>query len=347
MANDEEPAYKRMKKSQVENTYLDNLPTEILLKIFDSLKINDLLRCGQVSNRIRSIAHHETLWQKVNLQDRDRISAELIQFILENGCKYLSIGTCKVEGQFIPTQTFQLKYLEAMDVSPLKSLEEILASCNLLEKLDLCYVRLSNSIISSISQNGKTLKQLNLTNSYPYKLSTNQIQSFYQQNDSTKQNLFFQQFIGNCDVLTELNLEEVYCTNDSIDFLVNNLTVNIQKLNLGGINIKDHQLKILVTRCNKLTELNLKHTKVSNESVNHILAYLQSTLEKLYIRRRIWDLDLVKLFELKSMKKLKLLDLIGPDQSAINILKKKLPNIEIVQNSKNVIASDIPSDFRN
>ena len=352
MADDEEPAYKRMKKSQVENTLLDNLPTEILLKIFDSLKINDLLRCGQVSNRIRSIAHHEALWQKVNLQNRDRISAGLIQFILENGCKYLSIGTCEVEGQFIPSQTLQLKYLEAMDVSPLKSLEEILASCNLLEKLDLCCVRLSNSIISSISQNGKTLKQLNLTNSYPYKLSTNQIQSFYQQNDSTKQNLFFQQFIGNCDVLTELNLEEVYCTNDSIDYLVNNLTVNIQRLNLGGINIKDYQLKILVTRCNKLTELNLKHTKVSNESLNHILAYLQSTLEKLYLRCHYFDVHKVKLFrsqlfKLKSMKNLKLLELRDYNESDINIVKKKLPNIEIVQNSKNVIASDNPSDFRN
>merc|ERR1712008_464400 len=168
-----------------------------------------------------------------------------------------------------------------------------------------------------------------------YKLSTNQNQ-FSQQNDSTKQNQFFQQFIGNCDVLTELNLEEVHGTNDSIDYLVNNLTVNIQKLNLRGINIKDHQLKILVTRCNKLMELNLHYTKVSNESVNHILVYLQSTLEKLYIRRRRRKrngdlnscLDLVKLFELKSMKKLKLLDLIGPNQSEINILKKELPNIE-------------------
>ena len=336
MADDEEPANKKMKKSQLENTTLDDLPIEILLKIFDSFKINDLLRCGQVSNRIRSMAHHETLWQKVNLQNRDRISAGLIQFILENGCKYLSIGTCQVEGHLIPTQTFQLKYLEAWDVSPVKTLEEILASCNLLEKLDLRYVRLSNSMISSINHNGKTLKQLNLTNSYPYKLSTNQDQ-FFQQNDSTKQNQFFQQFIGNCDVLTELNLEEVYCTNDSIDYLVNNLTVNIRKLNLRGINIKDHQLKILVTRCNMLTELNLHYTKVSNESVNHILAYLHSTLEKLYIRRDIGDLDLVKLFELKSMKKLKLLDLISfwssnYESDIIEIMKEKLPNIEIVHN---------------
>ena len=154
MADDEEPENKRMKKSPVENTRLDDLPNEILLKIFGSLKINDLLRCGQVSNRIRSMAHHEILWQKVNL--KDKIPAGLIQFILENGCKFLSIGTSKVEGHLIPTQTFQLEYLEAWDVSPVKTLEEILVSCNFLKKLDLRYVRLSNSMISSINQNGKT-----------------------------------------------------------------------------------------------------------------------------------------------------------------------------------------------
>ena len=319
MADDEEPANKRMKRNHVENARLDDLPAEILLKIFGSLKINDLLRCGQVSNRIRSMAHHEILWQKVNL--KDKIPAGLIQFILENGCKYLRIGTSKVEGDLIPTQTFKLKHLDAWAVKPVKTLEVILASCNLLEKLSLHYVHLSNSMISSIKQNGRSLKQLNLTRCsiYPY--------------DSGNQNHFFQHFIDKCDVMTELNLEEVYCTNDSIDYLVNNLTVNIRKLNLRGINIKDHDLKILVTRCNMLTELNLHYTKVSNESVNHILEYLQSSLEKLYIRRRIGDLDLVKLFELKSMKKLKLLDLIGPDQSEINILKKKLPNIEIVNSN--------------
>ena len=192
MADYEEPENKRMKKSQLENITLDDLPTEILLKIFDSFKINDLLRCGQVSNRIRSMAHHETFWQKVNLQNRDRISAGLIQFILENGCKYLSIGTCQVEGHLIPTQTFQLNYLEAWDVSPVKTLEEILAACNLLEKLDLCCVRLSNSIISSISQNGKTLKQLNMFG------CTRPMDSDM---DKTQ---FFQHFIHNCDVQVKL-----------------------------------------------------------------------------------------------------------------------------------------------
>ena len=190
MADDEEPAYKRMKKSQVENIRFDDLPTEILLKIFGSLKINDLLRCGQVSNRIRSMAHHEILWQKVNL--KDKIPAGLIQFILENGCKYLSIGTSKVEGDLISTQTFKLKHLDAWAVKPVKTLEVILSSCNLLEKLSLHYVHLSNSMISSIKQNGKTLKQLNMFG------CTRPMDSDM---DKTQ---FFEHFIHNCDVQVKL-----------------------------------------------------------------------------------------------------------------------------------------------
>ena len=75
---------------------LEGLPNEILLKVFDNFQINDLINCGQVSKRIRSIAHHEILWQKVNLDcPRDqylnyksgphgyRISAGLIQLIIE------------------------------------------------------------------------------------------------------------------------------------------------------------------------------------------------------------------------------------------------------------------------
>ena len=196
MADDEEPVNKRMKKSPVENTPLDGLPTEILLKIFGSFEMLDLLRCGQVSKRIRSIANYKTLWQKVNLKYRYKVTAALIRLILENGCKHLIIGDLHVEGDLMPVQNFQLKHLVAGRIKPVKTLEVILASCHSLEKLSLRYVFISNKMIL-------------------------------------------------------------------------------------------------------------------------------------------------------SMKKLKLLELRGYNESDINIVKKKLPNIEIVQNSKNVIASDNPSDFRN
>ena len=43
------------------NSHLENLPNEIILKVFAYLNFQELLRCGQVSKRIRSISHDETL----------------------------------------------------------------------------------------------------------------------------------------------------------------------------------------------------------------------------------------------------------------------------------------------
>ena len=102
-----------------------------------------------------------------------------------------------------------------------------------------------------------------------------------------------QPIIDNCKGLTELNLpNEIlmkvlpWLRKESIDYVVNNLTDNILKLNLNGIKIEDNQLKVLVARCNKITELNLNGSNVSNESVEHLLTYLQSTLGTIHILRQ-------------------------------------------------------------
>ena len=314
MADDEEPVNKRMKKSPVENTPLDGLPTEILLKIFGSFEMLDLLRCGQVSKRIRSIANYKTLWEKVNLKYRYKVSVALIRLILENGCKHLIIGDLHVEGDLMPVQNFRLKHLVVGRIKPVKTLEVILASCNSLEKLSLRYVSISNKMILGINQNGKTLKKLNL-------------EECYEPIDSKNLTEFIQSLIDNCIVLEELNLKSFHCTEVSIDYLVNHLTRNILKLSLFSAKIEDHQLKTLVTRCNKLKELNLRCTNISN--LNPILTHLHSTLEKLGLGSN-W-IDLAKLSELKSMKRLKILDLSGCYEGNIDVVKKDLPNIKIVQ----------------
>jgi chromatin remodeling complex protein RSC6 len=40
---------------------LEHMPEEVILKIFSNLQIPDLIRCGEVSKRIRRIADDETL----------------------------------------------------------------------------------------------------------------------------------------------------------------------------------------------------------------------------------------------------------------------------------------------
>ena len=54
---------KRQKLSFVE---LDDLPDEIILNIFTFLGIREILKCGQVSQRIRAISNDESLWLQLN-----------------------------------------------------------------------------------------------------------------------------------------------------------------------------------------------------------------------------------------------------------------------------------------
>ena len=91
-----------------------------------------------------------------------KLSAGLIQLVLENGCKYLGIsGT--IYGHLMPTKTMKLNHLVISNVFSVNTLDVILASCYSLEKLSLNNVHLSYSMISSIcNQNAKTLKVLNL-----------------------------------------------------------------------------------------------------------------------------------------------------------------------------------------
>ena len=67
-------------KSAVRVLELAEFPDEIILKMFSSLDLKDLLNCGQVSKRFRSISHDEFLWQRIDLSGQN-ISGAFIQFI--------------------------------------------------------------------------------------------------------------------------------------------------------------------------------------------------------------------------------------------------------------------------
>ena len=168
------PVKKRLKIGdddfQVINTsQLENLPNEILLKIFDYMKIKDLLRCGQVSRRIRIIAYDQSLWQKVNLHPKEIVPTGLLELILENNCEYLSTYG-KIVGKLNLNKASQLKCLIASNLIGYSDhhtnhevLDILLNSCHTLEKLSLNSVTLNERMIASICiQNGKTLRVLRL-----------------------------------------------------------------------------------------------------------------------------------------------------------------------------------------
>jgi len=78
---------------QVINTsQLENLPNEILLKIFDYMDIEDLIICGLVSRRIRMIVHDHSLWQKVDQQTKINLPKGLLELIPAALCIVLVTG---------------------------------------------------------------------------------------------------------------------------------------------------------------------------------------------------------------------------------------------------------------
>ena len=46
---------------------LEDLPNEVLLKVFSYLQIHDLFYCGHVNQRIRLLTREEKLWQKISI----------------------------------------------------------------------------------------------------------------------------------------------------------------------------------------------------------------------------------------------------------------------------------------
>ena len=143
---------------------LENLPNEILLKIFHFMnpKIKELLLCGHVSRKIRSVAHDHSFWQNVNLFPKNTVPTELLQLILEHGCKRLN--TCsQISGTLTLNQESQLEFLNTAWNTDSRVITVLLGSCHNLEQLRLSNVIISHEMISNICQNGQTLKVLKLT----------------------------------------------------------------------------------------------------------------------------------------------------------------------------------------
>jgi hypothetical protein len=238
-----------MNDTKVNYSQLENLPNEILLKIVDYMnpKIKELLLFGQVSRRIRSIAHDHSLWQNVNLFPKRIVPTGLLQLILENGCK--RINTCsQIVGTLTLNQESQLEFLNSWNTDP-RVLTVLLTSCHSLEQLHLRNVILNHEMISSICyQNGHTLKVLKLAHCKNV-------------SDNTMDNVWIRLVIDNCVQLSVLDLIDTQLSEESIEYMASNLTPTISKLWLSsGIKSRDkcmQMIKILENRCKNLTELKL------------------------------------------------------------------------------------------
>ena len=96
------PAQHEIYVSSVKNKQLEDLPDEVILNVLHFLDLPDLIHCGLVSKRFRSMSFIESLWQKINIvnsgNSRRIVSAGLLKRIIHRGCKSLSHSGCKLKG---------------------------------------------------------------------------------------------------------------------------------------------------------------------------------------------------------------------------------------------------------
>ena len=116
---------------------------------------------------------------------------------------------------------------------------------------------------------------------------------------------------SNCVNLKEVNFAKAQISESAVNYLVENLTPNLEKLSLlCQSQITDKHVWALVNRCNKLCTLVLRNTCTTDASVTDIVEKLESTLEELDIHRFCYGYHVKpdKLFGLRKLPKFKVLN---------------------------------------
>ena len=152
-------------------------------------------------------------------------------------------------------------------------LEKLLKSCHLLEKLALTKLVLNPNFLTGIVQNASTLTVLNLWCCKG--LTVDKIDVIF----------------TNCQELTEVNIGattglDKYSSvlfKEAVDIFCQKITPKLQKLNLGGCEVRSRQIQTLVERCPNITELYLHATPLQDDSVDIIMKGFFKTLIKLQL----------------------------------------------------------------
>ena len=319
------------------STTLKDLPNEILIQVLRCLEIRDLFSFGHLSTRTRAVSRDKTLWQKVTIRNKT-LKSEFLKFIVRNGCKFLKLTNVQLKGYLRLRRSSILKDL-TLDRCAIENqvLEEFLGSCCSLTKLTLRGVDVSGvntkNLKKFVLQNRKTLQTLKLRTTKRLDLES------------------FQFIINNCNELTELNLKTLnrydvddVLSEESINYLANNLNEKVLKLNLGYQRfVNDDHITKLIPRCKRLEELNLNGTSISPNSLTCIIQNLKHSL--VILRLCYTKLNFYELLELRAMPKLKVLNCSHLLFLPMEDLKERFPNLRRFTNYELLAAAFSAEDF--
>ena len=250
-----------------------DLPDELVLKLLSYSETKDLISCGQVSKRIRRISRDGKLWVAANLEKKI-VKTELLEVILKKGCRILNLCHSTILGTLSSNIKSQLRVLNLSQPieGNIAALEDLLFSCCSLQELVMKDAVLTPKMAVGICENGKTLETLNLNSSdveilwvtcYPFS--------------------YFQEIIKRCQELKEVDLAFVNLnkglTDEDLEFLAKNINPNIEKLNLSStFYVTDSDIKILLSRCNKIKALTVEARNINFDSWKNIKQRLKLTL---------------------------------------------------------------------
>ena len=137
-----------------------------------------------------------------------------------------------------------------------------------------------------------------------------------------------------CVELIELSFSDSLAYESELLFAIaHNLTPKIKKVDLSrNESLKDRHVKILVQRCNQISELDLSFTSITNECVDSIATHLNSSLEKLDVSYT--EIDSTALLQLRSVRNLKILHCLNGNHSKDlkrqeKYVRKKFPQLSI------------------
>ena len=321
---------------------LQELPDELILKVLSYSKPKDLISSGQVSKRLRSISYDNSLWQRVNLSGKlvktellelilnkgcksldlsysKILPSELIFKVLTYSESKDLVCSDQVPKKSITISwdikpQFRELYLEGCynedkddnglcrSVKNVEVLEELLATCYSLEKLEIQNWKITPKVAASVCQNNKTLQTLNLT---------------WCESWCDADGPIYLKIIKCCQELKEIMLPSSFYGDNGLEILAKNISPNVEILDLRYLDVTDNHVRILISRCKKIKVLDLGGTLITDDSLRNIGEKLNTTLEELslgcidedYDDNRDKNISFTDLHHLKCMTRLKRLNL--------------------------------------
>uniref|UniRef100_A0AAX7SV49 F-box domain-containing protein n=1 Tax=Astatotilapia calliptera TaxID=8154 RepID=A0AAX7SV49_ASTCA len=301
------------RKDSSPNISWDQLPDEVVLRIFFCLPLQDLVRISVVCKRWQRLAFDESLWHSVDLEGMTH-TALALQQVLRTGIRRLRCPRSFVEELHL-TGRGSLQVVQ-MDLSssiiPTLALEDIICRCRLLECLSLEGLQLSDTIISCLAKNTR-LQELNLSGCSAFSAPV------------------LTRMLKSCSRIQQLNLSWCTFDNNHIKSVVDNLSSSVTHLNLSGYreSLTLNDVKVLVEKCRQIKTLDLSQLK-------HLLHLSLS---------RCYHIHLAALTDVGIMfPVLSQLDVFGLVQdSQLPSLKREMPHVSINSRPFSSIARPTPA----